>query len=52
MREAIEDERWTDVDTYTVMVGKALAAYAARLDEGVALINAGAPAPAKVSGAK
>jgi N-acetylated-alpha-linked acidic dipeptidase len=52
VREAIEDERWTDVDTYVVMVGKALTAYAARLDEGVALINAGAPAPAKVSGAK
>ncbi|MGH9886322.1 MAG: transferrin receptor-like dimerization domain-containing protein, partial [bacterium] len=52
VREAIEDERWADVDTYVVMVGKALTAYAARLDEGVALINAGAPAPAKVSGAK
>jgi N-acetylated-alpha-linked acidic dipeptidase len=40
VREAIEDERWSDVDTYTVMVGKALHAYADRLDEGVALINA------------
>jgi N-acetylated-alpha-linked acidic dipeptidase len=52
VREAIEDERWADVDTYAVMIGKALTAYAARLDEGVALINAAAPAPAKVSGAK
>ena len=52
VREAIEDERWTDVDTYVAMVGKALTAYAARLDEGVALINTAAPAPAKVSGTK
>ena len=41
VREAIEDERWTDVDTYAVMIGKALMAYADRLDEGVALINSG-----------
>ena len=39
VREAIEDERWADVDTYAVMIGKALAAYADRLDEGVALLN-------------
>src|SRR6185295_17559883 len=39
VREAIEDERWADVDTYVAMVGKALTAYAARLDEGVALLN-------------
>jgi N-acetylated-alpha-linked acidic dipeptidase len=51
VREAIEDERWADVDTYAAMIGKALTAYAARLDEGVALINASAP-PAKVPGAK
>ena len=39
VREAIEDERWTDVDTYAALIGKALTAYADRLDEGVALIN-------------
>lgn len=50
VREAIEDERWADVDTYAVMIGKALTAYADRLDEGVALINGESPA-AKASGA-
>jgi len=39
VREAIEDERWTDVDTYAAMIGKALTAYADHLDEGVALLN-------------
>jgi N-acetylated-alpha-linked acidic dipeptidase len=39
VREAIEDERWSDVETYAAMIGKALTAYADRLDEGVALIN-------------
>jgi N-acetylated-alpha-linked acidic dipeptidase len=43
VREAIEDERWTDVDTYAAMIGKALTAYADRLDEGVALINTASP---------
>jgi N-acetylated-alpha-linked acidic dipeptidase len=48
VREAIEDERWTDVDTYAVLIGKALAAYADRLDEGVAVINGPArPAAAR-----
>jgi N-acetylated-alpha-linked acidic dipeptidase len=51
VREAIEDERWTDVDTYAAMIGKALTAYAARLDEGVALIN-GSSASAKAPGAR
>jgi N-acetylated-alpha-linked acidic dipeptidase len=46
VREAIEDERWADVDTYAAMISKALAAYADRLDEGVALIN-GSPTSAK-----
>jgi N-acetylated-alpha-linked acidic dipeptidase len=50
VREAIEDERWADVDTYTAMIGKALTAYANRLDEGLALIN-GPSAPAKAPGA-
>jgi N-acetylated-alpha-linked acidic dipeptidase len=44
VREAIEDERWADVETYAGLVGKALTAYADRLDEGVALINSSAPA--------
>jgi N-acetylated-alpha-linked acidic dipeptidase len=46
VREAIEDERWTDVDTYAALIGKALTAYADRLDEGVALIN-GPSSPSK-----
>jgi N-acetylated-alpha-linked acidic dipeptidase len=48
VREAIEDERWADVETYAVMVGKALDAYSDRLDEGVALMGgpAASPAPA------
>ena len=40
VREAIEDERWTDVDVYAALAAKALNAYADRLDEGVALMNA------------
>jgi N-acetylated-alpha-linked acidic dipeptidase len=51
VREAIEDERWTDVDTYAAMIAKALTAYADRLDEGVALIN-GPSASAKAAGAR
>jgi len=50
VREAIEDERWTDVDTYATLIGKALMAYADRLDEGVALIN-GSAGSAKGPGA-
>jgi len=44
VREAIEDERWEDVDTYAVLAAKALNAYSDKLDEGVALM--GGPAPA------
>ncbi|HEX3758751.1 MAG TPA: transferrin receptor-like dimerization domain-containing protein [Kofleriaceae bacterium] len=51
VREAIEDERWADVDTYVAMVGKALTAYADHLDEGVALIN-GSSAPARPTATK
>jgi N-acetylated-alpha-linked acidic dipeptidase len=40
VREAIEDERWPDVDLYAALVAKALNAYADRLDEGVALMGA------------
>ena len=39
VREAIEDERWTDVDLYAELTAKALNAYADRLDEGVALMG-------------
>lgn len=39
VREAIEDERWADVDTYAVLAGKALNAYADKLDEGVKLMG-------------
>lgn len=39
VREAIEDERWTDVDLYAGLTAKALNAYADRLDEGVALMG-------------
>ncbi|HEU4729366.1 MAG TPA: transferrin receptor-like dimerization domain-containing protein, partial [Kofleriaceae bacterium] len=51
VREAIEDERWTDVDTYAAMIGKALMAYAGLLDEGVALIN-GSPTAARAPAAR
>jgi N-acetylated-alpha-linked acidic dipeptidase len=47
VREAIEDERWADVDTYSALVGKALNAYSDKLDEGVQLINSGAASAAQ-----
>jgi N-acetylated-alpha-linked acidic dipeptidase len=47
VREAIEDERWADVDTYSALVGKALNAYSDKLDEGVRLINSGVAAAAQ-----
>jgi N-acetylated-alpha-linked acidic dipeptidase len=39
VREAIEEERWADVDRYAVLTGAALDAYADRLDEGVRLMG-------------
>jgi N-acetylated-alpha-linked acidic dipeptidase len=39
VREAIEDERWPDVDAYAALTAKALNAYADRLDEGVAMMG-------------
>ncbi len=39
VREAIEDERWEDAETYVGLTAKALNAYADRLDEGVALMG-------------
>ncbi len=37
VREAIEDERWDDANTYAELTGEALNAYADKLDEGVTL---------------
>jgi N-acetylated-alpha-linked acidic dipeptidase len=39
VREAIEEERWADVDRYAALTGAALDAYADKLDEGVRLIG-------------
>jgi N-acetylated-alpha-linked acidic dipeptidase len=39
VREAIEEERWTDVDRYAALTGAALDAYADRLDQGVRLMG-------------
>jgi N-acetylated-alpha-linked acidic dipeptidase len=39
VREAIEEERWDDVDRYAVLTGEALNAYSNKLDEGVRLMN-------------
>jgi N-acetylated-alpha-linked acidic dipeptidase len=47
VREAIEDERWEDVDTYSGLAARALNAYADKLDEGVSLMG-GPVAPAAV----
>jgi N-acetylated-alpha-linked acidic dipeptidase len=40
VREAIEEERWEDVDRYSEHTGGALDAYAQKLDEAVRLMNA------------
>jgi N-acetylated-alpha-linked acidic dipeptidase len=40
VREAIEEERFADVDRYAALTGAALDAYADRLDEGVRLMGA------------
>src|SRR5262249_31700067 len=39
VREAIEEERWADVDRYAALTGAALDAYANKLDEGVRLMG-------------
>ena len=44
MREAIEEERWPDVDRYAALTGAALDAYADKLDEGVRLMGDGGSA--------
>jgi N-acetylated-alpha-linked acidic dipeptidase len=43
VREAIEEERWTDVDRYAALTGAALDAYADKLDEGVRLMGDAGP---------
>ncbi|TFU05980.1 M28 family peptidase [Polymorphobacter arshaanensis] len=40
VREAIEERRFADADTYAVITGNALAAYAARLDAATAIVKA------------
>jgi N-acetylated-alpha-linked acidic dipeptidase len=44
VREAIEEERWADVDRYAALTGAALDAYADKLDEGVRLMGETGPA--------
>jgi N-acetylated-alpha-linked acidic dipeptidase len=44
VREAIEEERFADVDRYAALTGAALDAYADKLDEGVRLMGGGAGA--------
>jgi N-acetylated-alpha-linked acidic dipeptidase len=39
VREAVEEERWDDVDRYAVLTASALNAYADTLDRGVALMK-------------
>lgn len=39
VREAIEERRFADADTYAVITGNALAAYAARLDSATAIVK-------------
>jgi N-acetylated-alpha-linked acidic dipeptidase len=41
VREAVEEERWEDVDRYAVITASALGAYVDRLDEGVRLMISG-----------
>ena len=39
VREAIEDERWADVETYTALSARALEMYARGLEEGVRVMG-------------
>jgi N-acetylated-alpha-linked acidic dipeptidase len=39
VREAIEEERWDDVDRYALLTASALNAYSGKLDEGVRLMS-------------
>jgi N-acetylated-alpha-linked acidic dipeptidase len=47
VREAIEEERWEDVDRYSDLTGRALDAYAQKLDEAVRLLNGAATTAAE-----
>ena len=47
VREAIEEERWDDVDRYSDLTGRALDAYAQKLDEAVRLLNGAATTAAE-----
>src|SRR5215471_8758880 len=49
VREAIEEERWADVDRYAALTGAALDAYADKLDEGMRMMG-GAGAVAQQGG--
>jgi len=42
VREAVEEERWSDVDRYAILTGEALDAYAEKLDQAVRLMNVSA----------
>jgi N-acetylated-alpha-linked acidic dipeptidase len=44
VREAIEEERWEDVDRYSTLTASALNAYADKLDAAVRLMNGDRPA--------
>jgi N-acetylated-alpha-linked acidic dipeptidase len=44
VREAIEEERWEDVDRYSILTASALNAYSDRLDAAVRLMNGEGPA--------
>jgi N-acetylated-alpha-linked acidic dipeptidase len=39
VREAVEEERWDDVDKYAAITASALNAYADKLDSGVRLMG-------------
>jgi N-acetylated-alpha-linked acidic dipeptidase len=43
VREAVEEERWADVDRYAALTSAALDAYADKLDEGVRLLGGAGP---------
>jgi len=45
IREAIEDERWNDVETYVALTAQALSNYANRLDDGVKMMNEASRSP-------
>ncbi len=46
VREAVEEERWADVDRYSGLTAQALNAYADRLDQGVRMMSASTTAQA------